>query len=112
MRLHLGTISPPYGKGQRMIKARLSALALTFCTGLALAQAPVAGEVQKLDPANQRVTLKHAGIKHLDMPAMAMAFKVRDAKQLDGLAVGDRVRFVAEKVDGNYTITSIQKGGN
>jgi hypothetical protein len=28
---------------------------------------------------------------------------------LEGLAVGDRVRFTAEKVDGNFTVTSIDK---
>jgi Cu(I)/Ag(I) efflux system periplasmic protein CusF len=96
----------------RTIKTVLAAAALLLAAPAVLAQAAVSGEVQKLDPAAQRVTIKHGGIKHLDMPAMSMIFRVRDPKQLEGLAVGDRVRFVAEKVDGNYTVTSIQRGGN
>ena len=94
------------------MKVLLSAIALMLTTMIATAQVPVAGEVQKLDLTNQRITLKHGGIKQLDMPAMSLAFRVRDPKLLDGLTVGDRVRFVAEKLDGNYTVTSIQKGGN
>ena len=40
---------------------------------------------------------------------MTMAYRVRDAKLLDSVGVGDRVRFVAERVDGQYTVTSISK---
>jgi Cu(I)/Ag(I) efflux system periplasmic protein CusF len=76
----------------------------------ALAQAPTAGgEVAKVDKAASRITLKHSGIKNLDMPPMSMTFRVRDAKMLDDLAVGDRVRFVAERVDGQYTLTALSK---
>jgi len=84
-------------------------IAALLMAGGALAQAPVAGEVTKVDAANGRITIKHAEIKHLDMPAMSMVFRVRDAKLLDGVAAGDRVKFVADKVDGNYTVTSMQK---
>jgi Cu(I)/Ag(I) efflux system protein CusF len=80
-------------------------------SGMALAQgATTPGEVTKVDKAGGRITLKHSEIKNLDMPAMTMAYRVRDAKLLDGVAVGDRVRFVAERVDGQYTVTSITKG--
>ncbi len=71
--------------------------------------ATTAGEVTKLDKAGGRITLKHSEIKSLDMPAMTMAYRVRDARLLDSVAVGDRVRFVAERVDGQYTVTSISK---
>ena len=77
------------------------------------AQAPSAtattGEVTKLDKAGGRVTLKHGEIKHLDMPPMTMVFRVSNPKLLDELAVGSRVRFTAEKVDGQYTVTSVSK---
>ena len=67
------------------------------------------GEVAKLDKAAGRITLKHDGIKNLDMPPMLMAFRVRDPNMLDGVVVGDRVRFVAERVDGQYTLVSLSK---
>ena len=67
------------------------------------------GEVTKLDKVANRVTLKHGEIKNLDMPPMTMTFRVRDAKLLDGLAVGDRVRFAAERIDGQYTVVALTK---
>ncbi len=90
---------------------------LALTTGLlisvtALAQAQTAttdGEVTKVDKAAARVTLKHNGIKNLDMPPMTMAFRVNDAKLLDSLNVGDKVRFAADKVSGSYTVTTLVK---
>jgi Cu(I)/Ag(I) efflux system periplasmic protein CusF len=88
-------------------------LALTLSTLLSsslLAQSPaVDGEVKKIDKAQGRITLKHGDIKHLDMPPMTMVFRVTDPKMLDSVAVGDKVRFAADKVGGNYTVTSLSK---
>ena len=81
----------------------VAAIAAVLVASSALAQAPQsAGEVMKVDRPGARVTLKHDGIRSLDMPAMTMIFRVRD-----GVAVGDRVRFSAEKIDGNYTVTAL-----
>jgi Cu/Ag efflux protein CusF len=88
------------------------AVALAAAPSVALAQAAapqVAGEITKLDRAQGRLTLKHGEIKNLDMPPMTMVFRVKEAKMLDGLAVGDRVRFSAAKIDGHYMVTSIAK---
>ena len=88
----------------------LSGTAGMVLASSALAQAPTAGgEVAKVDKAASRVTLKHSGIKNLDMPPMTMIFRVRDPKMLDDLAAGDRVRFVAERLDGQYTLTALSK---
>ncbi len=67
------------------------------------------GEVTKIDRAQARVTLKHGELKALDMPAMTMAWRVADPRLLDGLAVGDRVRFTAAKVNGSYVVTNLSK---
>ncbi|MED5619545.1 copper-binding protein [Ideonella sp. BN130291] len=83
---------------------------LTGAAVAAWAQAPTTeGEVRKIDPAQQKITLKHGEIKNLDMPPMTMAFRMKDAALLSQFAVGDRVRFTVEKVDGAYTVTQIQK---
>jgi Cu/Ag efflux protein CusF len=66
-------------------------------------------EVTKIDLAGGRVTLKHGEIKNLDMPPMTMVFQVKEARLLEGVAVGDRVRFTAERIDGRYTVTSLRK---
>ena len=67
------------------------------------------GEVRKIDKAQGKITLKHGELKGLDMPPMTMVFRVKDPGWLDRVAVGDRVRFDAAKVDGQYTVTAITK---
>jgi len=85
-------------------------LAALAASTLALAQAPtVNGEVTKIDKAGARITLKHGEIKSLNMPPMTMAYRVRSPQLLEGVAVGDRVRFEAERIDGNFTITALAK---
>ena len=90
---------------------RLSTLLATLLISLPLlAQTPsVDGEVTKIDLAQARVTLKHGEIKNLDMPPMTMVFRVANPKLLDRLAVGDKVRFAAEKLNGSYTVTALVK---
>ena len=86
-----------------LLLATLGAAAQT--TGTDMAEA----EIRKVDRDAKKVTLKHGPIKNLDMPPMTMIFRVRDAKMLDGLAINDRVRFTAEKLDGQYTVTALAK---
>jgi Cu(I)/Ag(I) efflux system periplasmic protein CusF len=69
------------------------------------------GEVTRVDRAGGRIGIRHGGIAHLDMPPMTMTFRLRDPQALEGLAVGDRVRFVAERVDGQFVITRIRTAG-
>ncbi len=75
------------------------------------AQQPVManGEVTKVDKAGARLTLKHGEIKSMDMPPMTMSYRVADARLLEGLAAGDRVRFAAERVNGQFTVTALTK---
>jgi len=40
---------------------------------------------------------------------MTMVFRVRPPQLLEGVAVGDRVRFAVERIDGNYTVTALSK---
>jgi Cu(I)/Ag(I) efflux system protein CusF len=90
---------------------KLLTLAVTaLVAATALAQpATTEGEVTKVDKPAARVTLKHGGVKNLDMPPMTIAFRVADPKMLDGLVVGDKVRFAADKVGGHYTVTALVK---
>lgn len=88
---------------------RLAATVSLLAFGLpAWAQALVDGEVRKLDLEQAKVTLKHAEIKALDMPAMTMVFSVRDKASLAALKVGDKVRFKPVQEGGRYVITEIQ----
>ena len=75
----------------------------------ATAAAPMAeGEVRKVDLDNKKLTLRHGEIKNLDMPSMTMVFQVKDPALLGKVKVGDKVRFSAEKIDGAFTVMSIE----
>ncbi len=78
--------------------------------GVAFAAAaqPVDGEVMRIDQEAGKITLKHGEIKNLDIPAMQMAFRVADPNWLKTLQVHDKVRFSADKVGGQFTITAIE----
>ena len=66
------------------------------------------GEVRKVDKEGGKLTLKHADIKSLDMPAMTMVFVVRDKAMLDKLKAGDKIKFKAINDAGKYTVTEMQ----
>lgn len=80
----------------------------------AMAMAPAAsqaklsdGVVKKVDKGSGKITLSHGPLENLGMPGMTMAFAVRDAAWLDRFRVGDQVRFLAEMVNGAYTVVRL-----
>ena len=82
--------------------------ALLPSTGLAQMNT-VEGQVQKIDEAQNKITLKHGPIKNLDMDGMTMVFRVKDPAMLKGLKAGDKVKFEAERVNGQITIVKLEK---
>lgn len=68
----------------------------------------VDGTVKKVDKAGGKVTLAHGPLTNLDMPAMTMAFKVREAGWLGQLKPGQKIRFMADNVDGAMMVTHIE----
>ena len=65
------------------------------------------GEVRKIDKENKKMTIKHGEIKNLDMPGMTMVFQMRDISLLETFKAGDKVKFVAEKLDGGFVVTGM-----
>jgi len=105
------------GKPERAMSALAVALAavlaaaLSWSPGAARAQAGTdmsTAEVRKVDKDAKKITLRHGEIKNLDMPPMTMVFQMGNAALPEGLKAGDRVRFTAEKVQGQYTVTRIE----
>jgi Cu/Ag efflux protein CusF len=75
----------------------------------ATAGAMADGEVRRVDKDAQKVTLRHGPLPDLGMPqGMTMVFRVSDPKMLDGIKAGDKVRFRADKVGGQYTVTEME----
>jgi Cu/Ag efflux protein CusF len=67
------------------------------------------GQVTKIDQSAGKITLRHGPIKSLDMDSMNMVFRVQDPALLKGIKVGDKVKFEADRVNGQLTVTKIQK---
>lgn len=66
------------------------------------------GEVRKVDRDAGKVTIRHGTLANLDMPPMTMVFRVKEPGMLDQVKVGDAIRFKAEKIGGNYTVTELR----
>jgi Cu/Ag efflux protein CusF len=66
------------------------------------------GEVRRVDKEARKITLRHGPIANLDMPGMTMVFQVSDPAVLDKVKVGDKVRFSAEKVNGQFTVNRLE----
>ena len=69
----------------------------------------VSGTVEKVDAASGRITLDHGPIPNLNMDAMTMVFRAADPAMLKQVKQGDKVRFSADRVNGQITLTKIQK---
>jgi Cu/Ag efflux protein CusF len=87
-----------------LVAATIAAVAL-----VSTAAAAADGVVQKIDADQQKLTLKHGPIANLGMPAMTMVFKAADPAMLKLVKVGDKVKFDADRVNGQMTITRIEK---
>lgn len=67
------------------------------------------GEVRKVDKDAKKLTIRHGPLPDLDMPtAMTMVYQVKDPALLDQVKAGDKIRFNAEKVGGQYVVTRIE----
>jgi Cu(I)/Ag(I) efflux system protein CusF len=96
----------------RQIRAALIAMSLALGPIASFAEdAMVKGEVKKIDEATGKITLKHGPIKSLDMDeeGMTMVFRVQDPAMLKQVKTGDKVQFEADRVNGQITVTKLQK---
>lgn len=69
----------------------------------------VAGTVTKVDESADKITIAHDAIPNLQMDAMTMVFNAADPTMVAAVKVGDAVQFTADKVNGQLTITEIEK---
>ena len=78
---------------------------------LALAQGALTdGEVKKVDAAAQKITIKHGPMPKFDMDeGMTMVYRVQDPAMLKAVKAGDKIKFDAEHVNGQFVVTKIQK---
>ena len=85
-------------------------LSLAFSFVAAAQQATVDGEVTKVDQSTGKITIKHGPIKKLNMDeGMTMVFKASDPAMLQQVKPGDKIKFDADNINGQFTVTRIEK---
>jgi Cu/Ag efflux protein CusF len=98
-----------------MMGMRRTILMLTIALSVALvsysrAQSLTSGLVTKIDPSAGKITIKHGPMKKFDMDeGMTMVYTARDPALLQAIKAGDKVKFDAENVNGQFVVTKIQK---
>jgi Cu(I)/Ag(I) efflux system periplasmic protein CusF len=95
----------------RPIPSLIFALALSIGPQGALAQSDlIDGQVIKIDQSAGKITIKHGPAKRLGMESgMTMVYKAQDAAMLKAVKAGNKIKFDAEQVNGQYTVTKIEK---
>jgi Cu/Ag efflux protein CusF len=69
-----------------------------------------AGQVTKVDASAQKITIKHGPIKKYDMEeGMTMVFRAQDPAMLKQVKAGDKIKFESERINGQFTVTKIEK---
>lgn len=70
----------------------------------------VAGQVTKVDASAQKITIKHGPLKKFEMDdGMTMVFRAQSPDMLKVVKPGDKVRFTPERINGQFTVTKIEK---
>jgi Cu/Ag efflux protein CusF len=68
------------------------------------------GLVIKIDGSANKITIKHGPMKKFDMDdGMTMVYYVKNPALLTAVKAGDKVKFDAEHVNGQFIVTKIQK---
>jgi Cu/Ag efflux protein CusF len=93
------------------IAAIIIGLAAVALPPAAFAQAEmVDGQVTKIDASAGKITIKHGPIRKFDMDeGMTMVFRAKDPAMLKTVKPGDKIKFEADKVNGQFTVMQIQK---
>jgi Cu(I)/Ag(I) efflux system periplasmic protein CusF len=94
----------------------IPAVVLTFSlsTGLHAVRAQsddfVNGQVMKIDEFAGKITIKHGPLRKFDMNEnMTMVFRAGDPAMLKAVKPGDRIRFVPDRINGQFTVMKIEK---
>jgi Cu(I)/Ag(I) efflux system periplasmic protein CusF len=94
----------------RPIPTLIFALALSTAAQSAVAQSGlIDGQVMKVDQSAGKITIKHGPAKRLGMESgMTMVYKAQDPGMLKAVKAGNKIKFDAEQVNGQYTVTKIE----
>jgi Cu/Ag efflux protein CusF len=91
------------------MKKIIIALICVLSSFTAMAVEWVNGEIVRIDPAHNRIVMKHEYIPSIKMHAMTMPFGIGSGLNVEPYKPGDQVRFQFKVVDGTLDITTMEK---
>ena len=78
--------------------------------GQARSEALADGQITKIDVSAQKITIRHGPLKQFDMDEpMTMVFRAANPEMLKTVKAGDKVKFLPERINGQFTVTKIEK---
>jgi len=95
----------------KVLRPLVVAFALCIGAQSILAQpALIDGQVTKVDQSAGKISIRHGPAKRLGMEqGMTMVYKAQDPTMLKAVKAGDKIKFDAEQVNGQFTVTKIEK---
>jgi Cu(I)/Ag(I) efflux system protein CusF len=94
----------------KLIIATVAAALLLTPLSASAQSAAIDGQVTKVDESAGKLTIRHGPLPKFDMnEPMTMVFRAQDPAMLKAVKAGDKVRFEADKINGQFTVTKIEK---
>ena len=68
------------------------------------------GQVTKVDASAAKITIRHGPMPKFQLDdGHTMVFRAQDPAILKGVKAGDKIKFEADRVSGQFTVTKIEK---
>ena len=98
-------------KGMKKLRTTVLAVGLLAAPPAALAQSTMTdGLVIKSDQGAGKITIKHGPLKQFEMnEGMTMVYRTDDPAMLKKIRVGDKIKFMADRANGQFTVTRMEK---
>ena len=95
----------------KLVRTLIAVAALSIASQGVMAQtALIDGQVTKVDQSAGKLTIKHGPAKKLGMDeGMTMVYKAQDPAMLGAVKAGDKIKFDADQINGQFTVTKIEK---
>ena len=96
---------------RRIVSAALMMILVGISPSFSQESTLVNGEVTKIDEPAGKVTIKHGPIASLNLNEDGKTddFRPKDGLLFNALKVGDKIRFTAERTNGELTIVKLEK---
>jgi Cu/Ag efflux protein CusF len=95
----------------KLVRTLIAVTVLSIASQGVMAQtALIDRQVTKVDQSAGKLTIKHGPAKKLGMDeGMTMVYRAQDPAMLAAVKAGDKIKFDADQINGQFTVTKIEK---